>query len=529
MFIKNNFNYPCADFFYFDSLKNYVTVNLTPFQQKIAAFAILIFSSTALVYTYYYCFKVQKIEEEDSNDMILDFDNFKTKQANLKSQYVPNRHSELTQTLLDDSQFIRKSPIKRQVKPVDVVPISISQFDYFEYKHALADIKVVCQCDKKGELGQLEELQGRLQKRAKEVGVKVFSRKDWQTAIAAKDDLQLRKRIKIINDMHAKLYNGQSEPMAGEYVLAADEYNSYLKIMQTWNHIWKAEIAEGAFLIYSPLNVKIIDLQSMEIANPLSEDEKALKSYFELFKKYPQFQRIGNDNDHKKGIYEIIYEEEEIRAIQSQIYQNIYHNYGSHEFAAQASRPRLVFEDKYYLILRDYVITPKGVKLAYDRIIEKSQLNQCVGAAIMPIITLPNGETKISLILHYRHATQSWEFELPRGGSEPGETPEQTARRELLEETGYEVEKLHHLATFPLNSGALSSLVPVFSGQVTFDTEAEIDETEAIKGKFFFSYDEIMQALRSSDSCLEVIIDGKKQRYPVRDPFLYCALLLSDL
>jgi ADP-ribose pyrophosphatase len=239
---------------------------------------------------------------------------------------------------------------------------------------------------------------------------------------------------------------------------------------------------------------------------------------------------MGDNNDHKKGIYEIVYDEDKIREIQSLDYKKFYSKFGSHELAAQASRPGLVYEDVFWLILRDCVITPKGVKLTYHRLIQKSELNQCVGAAVMPIITLPNGETKISLILHYRHATQSWEFELPRGSSEPGETPEQTARRELREETGYEVEGPLHLGTFPPNSGALSSLVPVFSGRVTIDRgEEEIDEEEAIKGKFLFTFDEIMQALKSPDSCLEVIIDGEKKRYPVRDPFLYCALLLSDL
>lgn len=272
-------------------------------------------------------------------------------------------------------------------------------------------------------------------------------------------------------------------------------------------------------------------LKQNQAAKSLSEDEQALKRYFELLEKYPQLKRVGENNDHKKGVYEIVYDEEEIRAIQSMAYHKFYNELGSHELAVQACRPGVVFEDAFWIILRDCVIAPKGAKFTYNRLIPKSQLNQCVGAAVMPIITLPNGETKISLILHYRHATQTWEFELPRGSSELGETPEQTAQRELREETGYEVESLVHLGTFPPNSGSLSELVPVFSGKVTVDTvenEDEIDETEAINGNFLFSYDEIMQALKCPDSCLEVMIDGEKKRYPVRDPFLYCALLLSE-
>lgn len=413
-----------------------------------------------------------------------------------------------------------------------ISPIFISQANYLDYKHALADIRLVYQCDKKGKLSRLEESQGKLQKKANETGEKVFSRIGWQNAVVSEDYLKLRKRVKIINDMHAKLHAGQSESTAGEYILAADEYNAHLKVMQAWNQVWKEVMVKDEFCICSPFDPKVTDLQSMKVAKPLSEDEKALKRYFELLEKYPQLKRIGEDNDHRRGIYEIVYDEKEIREIQAIAYKRFYSEFGSHELAAQASRPGVVFEDAFWLIVRDCIIAPKGAKLTYNRIIPRSQLNQCVGAAIMPIITLPNGETKISLILHYRHATQSWEFELPRGNSEPGELPEQTARRELFEETGYKIEKPIHLGTFPPNSGALSELVPVFSGKViedTVDNKEEIDETEAIKGKFLFSYDEIMQALKSPDSCLEVMIDGEKKCYPVRDPFLYCALLLSDL
>lgn len=42
------------------------------------------------------------------------------------------------------------------------------------------------------------------------------------------------------------------------------------------------------------------------------------------------------------------------------------------------------------------------------------------------------------LLVHHTYGRKNWE--LPGGGSEPGEAPDQTARRELLEETGLRAE-----------------------------------------------------------------------------------------
>ncbi|MCL6451147.1 MAG: NUDIX hydrolase [Acetobacteraceae bacterium] len=47
------------------------------------------------------------------------------------------------------------------------------------------------------------------------------------------------------------------------------------------------------------------------------------------------------------------------------------------------------------------------------------------------------GEGKVVLVRQYRSGTGSWTLEIPGGTVDPGEDPEEAARRELLEETGY--------------------------------------------------------------------------------------------
>ena len=55
---------------------------------------------------------------------------------------------------------------------------------------------------------------------------------------------------------------------------------------------------------------------------------------------------------------------------------------------------------------------------------------------------------RILLVRQYRLPAQKFLWELPAGTIDPGEKPLQTARRELIEETGYRAKKWQKLAEF---------------------------------------------------------------------------------
>ena len=64
---------------------------------------------------------------------------------------------------------------------------------------------------------------------------------------------------------------------------------------------------------------------------------------------------------------------------------------------------------------------------------------------------------EIVLVRQYRPAVDMWTLELPSGHVGEGESPEDSARRELLEETGYEAKVLEVLGSLYPDTGRLSN------------------------------------------------------------------------
>ena len=81
------------------------------------------------------------------------------------------------------------------------------------------------------------------------------------------------------------------------------------------------------------------------------------------------------------------------------------------------------------------------------------------GAVAIVAITAQN---EVRLVRQYRAAAQKWVIEIPAGGLEPGEDPDQAAPRELLEETGDRAaswQKLHGTYSAP---GILTEFVHLY-------------------------------------------------------------------
>lgn len=108
--------------------------------------------------------------------------------------------------------------------------------------------------------------------------------------------------------------------------------------------------------------------------------------------------------------------------------------------------------------------TGRFLALVKDGPWEYAERTNAVGGAVIVAVT---PEQKLLLVEQYRVPVHARTIELPAGiiGDEPGSSDEahaEAARRELLEETGYEAGRMEFLTHGPSSSGLTSETVTLF-------------------------------------------------------------------
>ncbi len=239
---------------------------------------------------------------------------------------------------------------------------------------------------------------------------------------------------------------------------------------------------------------------------------------------FSYIQQLGQSNgNYREGEIEIVTDPAEISLIQKAQEKRLLQKGIPADKAAEFSRVGIVNEDQHWIWLRDAVYFHQGVPGTYDRLLWRSELkSKFPGVAVLPI--LPSGQ--IVLILTYRHATRSWELELPRGGVEPQETLEEAALRELKEETGLIASSVDFLGEIATDTGVHSSAIPVFIGKISAQEASNPEYSEAIAKVIAFTKDELKEGLVRG--FLEVSVEGSKKQIPLRDAFLTFALLQAE-
>jgi ADP-ribose pyrophosphatase len=104
------------------------------------------------------------------------------------------------------------------------------------------------------------------------------------------------------------------------------------------------------------------------------------------------------------------------------------------------------------------------------------------------VVLLPIPEPQhVILIRQYRYAVNQYLWELPAGSVDPGETPEQAARRECHEEIGQVPDTIVRLASFLPTPGYCDEEMLFFrvSGLSVPEEAAAVDEDEDIEPKTF--------------------------------------------
>jgi len=100
---------------------------------------------------------------------------------------------------------------------------------------------------------------------------------------------------------------------------------------------------------------------------------------------------------------------------------------------------------------------------------------------IVPVISNTN-EKQFVMVWQWRHGSKSLSLEFPGGVSEPGETPKDTAIRELYEETGYKPGKIEKIGEFSPNPAIMSNKVHFFLAENLISSgKQKLDENEYVE------------------------------------------------
>lgn len=121
----------------------------------------------------------------------------------------------------------------------------------------------------------------------------------------------------------------------------------------------------------------------------------------------------------------------------------------------------IVLDDPYIVMLRDLVRFPNGQLGGYLRLVNRAELE---GGQAVVVMAVSAG--KVLLLRHFRHATQRWHLEFPRGFGEAGLPAEENVSKEVLEETGGTVTGLADLGWVYCNTGMEAMGVRLFLAQV---------------------------------------------------------------
>ena len=100
----------------------------------------------------------------------------------------------------------------------------------------------------------------------------------------------------------------------------------------------------------------------------------------------------------------------------------------------------------------DRITTASGTQAVREVVVHPG------GAAVVPVFS--NGD--VLLVEQFRYPMQQSLLELPAGKIDPGESPEETAARELQEEVGFRAGRLEKLVEFYTTPGFCNELLHLF-------------------------------------------------------------------
>ena len=150
---------------------------------------------------------------------------------------------------------------------------------------------------------------------------------------------------------------------------------------------------------------------------------------------------------------------------------------------------RQIYQNKWMRLREDQVELPNGRTTIYG----VCEFGECVG--VLPFVD----DEHVAMVRQYRYVHQeNHRWEMPTGGMRPGESSEQAAQRELMEESGYRAGRLLWISTYHTSKSVCLETAHLFIGRDLTAAEAPPDETEFFE-RAVLPFDEVQRMVATSE------------------------------
>ncbi len=121
------------------------------------------------------------------------------------------------------------------------------------------------------------------------------------------------------------------------------------------------------------------------------------------------------------------------------------------------------------------------------------EFGECVG--ILPFVDDQN----VVMVRQYRYVHQeNHRWEMPTGGIRPGETPEQAAQRELMEEAGFRADQLFWISSYHTSKSVCQETAHLYIARGLAAADAAPDDTEFFE-RAVLPFDIVFQMVTTSE------------------------------
>lgn len=145
---------------------------------------------------------------------------------------------------------------------------------------------------------------------------------------------------------------------------------------------------------------------------------------------------------------------------------------------------RTVFSGRVISVDVEQVPLPNGTTARYEIVRHPG------GAAVVAV----DAAQRVCLLRQYRPAGGGWVWELPAGRLEPGEPPEITASRELVEEAGCHAERWESLGSILSSPGVFAETIHLYLARDLRLVEVAHEQHEVIEVHWLPLPDAVRQA-----------------------------------